>query len=174
MGILDLVSDQLDTWSDYARHTIVDFAQASCPVAAANAGSGYATAWLSHRTLQALRQARLQVCRRSRPWPQVLPLCELPRPSSANGLRAASRARRCRGTSGELPPGARDYRRGLRDQSRTVAPPRGALRCIGEPAATAPHPLLHRSAIGRRTHRQHARVLAERRLRAGSDQGGRR
>ena len=57
MGILDLVSDQLDTWSDYARHTIVDFAQASCPVTAANAGSGYATAWLAHRTLQALRQA---------------------------------------------------------------------------------------------------------------------
>ena len=74
----------------------------------------------------------------------------------------------------ELPPGPRDHRRDLRDQSRTIAPPRGVLRGIGEPAATAAHPLLHRSAIGRRTHRQHARVLAERRLRAGSDQGDRR
>jgi hypothetical protein len=174
MDILDLVSDQLDTWSDHAKHTVVDFAQASCPVAAANAGSGYAAAWLAHRTLQALRQAWLQVCRRSRPWPQVLPVGELSRAPAADGLRATGRSRRHSRTLGELPPGPRDHRGDLRDQSRTVTPPRGALRDVGEPAATAAHPLLHRSAIGRRTHRQHARVLAERRLRAGSDQGGRR
>jgi hypothetical protein len=36
-------------------------------------------------------------------------------------------------------------------------------------AVTHPH---HRSAIGRRTHRQHARGLAHRRARAGADRGG--
>ena len=174
MDIDNLISDQLNTWSDHARHTVVDFAQASCPVAAANAGSGYAPAWLAHRTLQALRQAWLQVCRRSRPWPEVLPVGELSRPSAANGLRATGRSRRRYRAPGELPSGPRDHRGDLRDQPRTVTPPRGALRDVGEPAATAAHPLLHRSAIGRRAHRQHARVLAHRRLRAGSDQGDRR
>ena len=170
MNILDLRSDQLNTWSANARYSFVRFASASHSVATANAGIGDAVARLAYRTIQALRQARLQVRRWPWPWPQVLPLCELPRPSPANGLRAASRTRRCRGTSGEFPPGARDHRRGLRDQPRTVTPPRGALRKTGESASTvARHP--HRSAVGRRTHRQHARSLACRRVHAETVRG---
>src|SRR5260370_1212224 len=131
MDIHDLVSDQLKTWSAHARHSVVNFAQASCPVATADAGSRYAPAWLAHRTLQALRQAWLQVCRRSRPRPQVLPLGELSGPPAANGLRATSRSRRRHRTLGELSPGPRDHRRDLRDQPRTITPPRGALRSVG-------------------------------------------
>ena len=167
MDILDLVSDQLDTWSDHARHTIVDLAQASRPVAAANAGSGHAAQGLAHRALQALRQTWLQMCRRSRPWSQVLPVGELSRPPATNGLRAARRLRRRHRAPGELSPGSRDHRGDLRDQPRTTAPPRGDLRDVGEPDAIAHR--LHRSAPGRRTHRQHARGLAHRRVRAGTE-----
>jgi hypothetical protein len=167
MTLLVLLSDQFLTWSAHGRYSVVDFTQASRPVAAANAGSGYATAWLAHRTLQALRQAWLQVRRWARSWPQVLSVRELSRAPTANGLRASGRLRRRHPTFGELPQGPRDHRRDLRDQSRTITPPRGALRGLGEPDAVT-HPL-HRSAIGRRTHRQHARGLAHRRVRAGTE-----
>src|ERR1700688_2048158 len=114
MDIDNLISDQLNTWSDHARHTVVDFAQASCPVAAANAGSGYTAAWLADRTLQALRQAWLQVCRRSRPWPQVLPVGELSRPPAADGLRATGRSRRHNRTLGVTTGSARSSKRSAR------------------------------------------------------------
>ena len=171
MHFLVLLSDQLSTWSAHGRYFVGDVAQASRPVAAANAGSGHALAWLAHRALQALRQTGLQVCRRPRPWPQVLPVRELSRPPAPNGLRTASRLHRRYRTSGELSPSPRDHRGNLRDQPRTIAPPRGALRGAGEPVSAVTHPH-HRSAIGRRTHRQHARGLAHRRARAGADRGG--
>src|ERR1700687_2747715 len=167
MTLLVLLSDQFLTWSAHGRYSVVDFTQASRPVAATNAGSGYATAWLAHRTLQALRQAWLQVRRWARSWPQVLSVRELSRAPTANGLRASGRLRRRHPTFGELPQGPRDHRRDLRDQPRTIRPP-GALRGLGEADAAVTHPF-HRSAIGRRTHRQHARGLAHRRVRAGTE-----
>ena len=64
-----LISDQLNTWSEfYARYSVIHFAQASRPIVAAYSGSGYAVARLAHRALQALRQTWLQVCRWPRPW----------------------------------------------------------------------------------------------------------
>ena len=170
MTLLVLLSDQFLTWSAHGRYSVVDFTQASRPVAATNAGSGYATAWLAHRTLQALRQAWLQVRRWARSWPQVLSVRELSRAPTANGLRASGRLRRRHPTFGELPQGPRDHRRDLRDQPRTLTPPRGDLRGDGEPLVAVAHPL-HRSSPGRRTHRQHARGLAHRRARAGADRG---
>ena len=168
MHFLVLLSDQLLAWSAHGRYSVVDFTQASRPVAAANAGSGYAPAWLAHRTLQALRQTWLQVRRWARSWPQVLFVRELSRAPTANGLRASGRLRRRHPTFGELPQGPRDHRRDLRNQPRTITPPRGALRGLGEPDAAFTHPL-HRFAIGRRTHRQHARGLAHRRVRAATE-----
>lgn len=172
MNIHDLLSDQLMTWSADGRYSFTHLAQTTRPVAAANARFRHAAEGFAHRALQALWQTRLQVRRWPRPWPQVLPLRELPGSAPANGLRATGRSRRRRGTTGELPPGPRDHRRDLRDQPRTVTPPRGALRGPGEPAAAAHH--LHRSAICRRAHRQHARGMACCQLRAGADRGDRR
>ena len=168
-----LISDQLNTWSEfYARYSIIHFAQAARAIVAAYSGSGYAVARLAHRALQALRQTWLQVCRWPRPWPQVLLVGEFSRRSTANELRAASRSCRRRRASGKLPPGSRNHRRGLRDQPRTAAPPRVALRKPSEPAAAIAHPC-HRCAIGRRTDCQHARGLAHRRVRAGAERGDR-
>ena len=171
MHLLVLLSDQFSTWSANGRYSVVHFAQTPRAIAEANAGVRDALARLSHRALQALRQTGLQVCRRPRPWPQVLPVRELSRPPAPNGLRTASRLHRRYRTSGELSPSPRDHRGNLRDQPRTIAPPRGALRGAGEPVSAVTHPH-HRSAIGRRTHRQHARGLAHRRARAGANRGG--
>jgi hypothetical protein len=173
MDRLVLLSDQSLPWSAHGRYSVVDLAQASRPVAEANAGFGDAPAWLTHRALQALRQTRLQVRRRPRSWPQVLPVRELSWAPPANGLRASGRLRRRHRTFGQLPQGPRDHRRDLRDQPRTLTPPRGDLRGGSEPLVAVAHPL-HRSSPGRRTHRQHARGLAHRRARAGTDRGGRR
>lgn len=167
MRFLDLLSDQFLTWSANG-YSVVNFTQPPRAIAEANAGVGDALAGLAYQTLQALRQTWLQVRRRPRSWTQVLPVGELSRASAANGLRAASQLRRRHRAPGELSPGPRDHRRDLRNQPRTIAPPRGALRGDGEPAAASAHPL-HRSAIGRRTHRQHARGLAHRRVRTGTE-----
>jgi hypothetical protein len=168
MHLLVLLSDQFSTWSANGRYSVVHFAQTPRAIAEANAGVRDALARLAHRALQALRQTGLQVRRWARSWPQVLSVRELSRAPTANGLRASGRLRRRHPTFGELPQGPRDHRRDLRDQPRTITPPRGALRGLGEPDAAFTHPL-HRFAIGRRTHRQHARGLAHRRVRAATE-----
>jgi hypothetical protein len=168
MHLLVLISDQFSTWSANGRYSVVHFAQTPRAIAEANAGVRDALARLAHRALQALRQTGLQVRRWARSWPQVLSVRELSRAPTANGLRASGRLRRRHPTFGELPQGPRDHRRDLRDQPRTITPPRGALRGLGEPDAAFTHPL-HRFAIGRRTHRQHARGLAHRRVRAATE-----
>lgn len=174
MTIHRLHSDQLITWSDInARYFIVRFAQTSYKVIAANACFGHLIAWLTDRTLQALRQTWLQMCRWPGTWSQVLLVGEFPRLPAANGLRAAGRSARCRLAPGKLPPRSRDHRRDLRDQPRTFTPSRGVLRRPGEPVAAAAH-RHHRFAIGRCSHCQHARGLAFRRVRAGAERGGRR
>ena len=168
-----LLSDQSLTWSAYGRHSIIRLTQTPRPTAEADAGVGDTPAGLAHRALQALRQTWLQVRRRPRPWPQVLSVRELSRAPTANGLRASGRLRRRHRTPGELSPGPRDHRGDLRDQPRTLTPPRRALRGSGESVVDVTHPI-HRSSPGRRTHRQHARGLAHRRSRAETDRGGRR
>ena len=105
MHLLVLLSDQFLTWSANGRYSVVHFAQTPRAIAEANAGVRDALARLSHRALQALRQTGLQVCRRPRPWPQVLPIRELSRPPAANGLRATSRSyTQRRRAPGELSP----------------------------------------------------------------------
>ena len=169
-----LNSDQLITWSEInARYFVLRLAQTPCAFAAPDARSGYFVARLAHRALQALWQAWLQMCRRAGTWAKILFVGELPRLSTPNGLRTAVGSGRCRRASCELPARPRNHRRNLRDQPRTATSPRSDLRTYGEPVSTATHPH-HRSAIGRRTHCQHARGLAFRRARAGAARGGRR
>ena len=174
MNIHRLHSDQLLTWSDInARYLIVRIAQTACKAAQANARFGHLIAWFTHRTVQTLRQTWLQMCRRSGTWSQVLLVGELPRLPAPNGLRAAGRSARCRRAPGKLPSCPRNHRRDLRDQPRTFTPSRGVLRTPGEPASSAAHQR-HRFATGRRTHCQHARGLACRRVRIGAERGDRR
>ena len=155
-----LVSDQLLAWSDEnieTDHRRLAKAPPNAPAPIAPAQSY--PPWFSHRALQALRQARMQVCPGPWSWPQVLPVGELPRPASANGLRPARVLRASERVPGQLPPRPPDLGGDLRDQPPAPATSREALKDRHERSA-ASSPRTDRSGTGRRAPRQHARQLA--------------
>src|SRR5260370_34091026 len=128
MYLYPLESDQLNTWSDKngkrACCRLEETSRsASAPVASAQVDS----ARLADRALQTLWQAGVQMRRRSRPWPQVLPFGEPSGLAAANGLCAAGVSRPACRVRRQLPPSPRKLRSDLGDQPRTVAPSGGAL-----------------------------------------------
>ena len=128
-------SDQLDTWSDAntvtARcRTSEASSCACCSVAAASIDP----AWFAYRTIQALRQARMQMCRWSGTWAQVLSFRELSRPASEDGLCASGGFPAGFRASRQLSTNQRDSGGDQRDQPRVAASPRGALTRHHEPA----------------------------------------
>ena len=167
-----LVSDQLLTWSDENReadHRRLAKAPPSAPAPIAPAQSGPSR--FPHRALQTLWQARLQVRRRPRSWPQVLSVGELSRPAPANGLRPARVLRAGERVPGQLPPRPPDPGGDLRDQPRAPTPSREALRDRHERSAVSP-PRADRSGTGRRAPRQYARQLARPRPQLDGHRGG--
>src|SRR6202045_1914812 len=107
-------SDQLYTWSDgngkpTGCHLEKTSPNASAPVAPAQGD----LARLADRALQTLRQARVQMRRRPRPWTQVLPFGELSGLTAADGLCVAGVSRSDRRVRRQLPPGPRDLRTDL-------------------------------------------------------------
>jgi len=166
-------SDQSYTWSDKsAEQAHSRIAQTPRSSSAPTAPAQGDPAWLAHRALQALRQAGMQMRRGSRPWPQVLSIGEPLRLTSANGLRAAGAIRTGRRFCRQLPPSPRDLRGDLRDQSRTAAPPGGALITSRHERGTLSPSRLNRCGTGRRASRQYARGLARRRSRRSGNRGG--
>jgi hypothetical protein len=142
-------SDQLYTWSDKngkpAGYCLEKTSpSASAPVAPAQGD----LARLADRALQTLRQARVQMRRRSGPWPQVLPFSEPSGLPATNGLCAARVSRPDCWVRGQLSPRPRDLRSDLRDQPRTAAPPGGILSGRHERSAFHP-PITDRCWIGR-------------------------
>ena len=112
----------------------------------------------SHRTLQALWQAWLQMRQGARPWSQVLLVRELSEFTAANRLCSAEPSCRDQQTPRQLSARSRNLRADLRDQPRAAAPPRGALRAHDE------HRFFHahradRSPISKHDRRQYAREL---------------
>src|SRR5260370_16310472 len=84
-------SDQLDTWSDIneeERACCQPEKTPSSPTTSTAPAQGD-PARLADRTLQTLRQARMQVRRRPWSWTQVLPFGELSRLAAADGLCSA-------------------------------------------------------------------------------------
>jgi len=156
-------SDQLFTWSatrDSKIHLRVEEAPPGASAQTPLPDSHPAR--LSYRTLQALWQAGLQMREGSWPRSQVLPVCELSPYAPANGVRTARVLPADQEVSYELSARSRDLRGDLRDQSRTAAPARGALRKPDERNIFLAH-RHHRSETGRRPPRQYARDLARRR-----------
>jgi len=167
-----LVSDQLLTWSDENReadHRRLAKAPPSAPPPIAPAQSGPSR--FPHRALQTLWQARLQMRRRPRSWPQVLSVGELSRPAPANGLRPAGVLRAGERVAGQLPPRPPDLGGDLRDQSRAPTPSREALKGRHERSA-ASSPRTDRSGTRRRAPRQYARQLARPRPQLDGRRGG--
>src|SRR5579862_2198222 len=157
MNVVRLLSDHIYDWSDKLRGQIISYAAQATPGVdqeVAAVGCGFAR--LAHRAIQALRQAWLQVCRGSRPWPQVLPVGELSGTSAANGLRIAGRLADDAHVGRELPPGAQRARGSLLDQPRAATTPRGVVRMGGERSGRTAHRPDRRSR-GCTASRKHAR-----------------
>src|ERR1700736_1881945 len=124
-----LMSDQLYTWSDRdAKENCCRPAKTTPGAAAPTAAIGGDSARLADRALQTLWQAGMQMRQRSRSWAQVLSVGELSGLAATNGLRAARGLRPDQGVSGQLSASPRALGGDLRDQSRTAAPPRDALK----------------------------------------------
>lgn len=173
-----LQADQLYTWSDthasqtastlFCRRFASTSPTASTPVTPAR----LSVAGFPHRALQTLRQAGMQMRPRPRSWPQVLPLSQSLWPTTANGLHPPGLSKPGQRGSRQLPPSPRDLRRGLRHQSRTAMPPRGALSHFHEPCCCLVLRSL-RSQTRRPTPGQYALRLARRRTHGRSHRGGR-
>lgn len=156
------LSDQLITWSDILAATIFGCAaQASRGAAAAATSAARRAARLPHRTLQTLRQARLQVHGRPRARPEVLPVSELSEAATGDGLRPAGVGGSDSHKPQSLSAGPGDPRADLRDQPRTTAAPRGDLRCAGERHSDAHR--LGRPSVCEHPARQYAPRLDRRR-----------
>src|SRR5664280_1395083 len=167
-------SDQLYTWSDKNGKPAccrLEKTPPSPPAPTAPAQGDPAR--LADRTLQTLWQARVQMRRRPRPWPQILPFGEPPGLAATNGLCAAGVSRPDYRVYRQLPPGPRDLRSHLRDQPRTAAPPGGALNGHHERISVR-HPYANRCWIGWRAPRQYGRSLARWQLRLFGKCGGSR
>jgi len=172
MNWLRILSDQLYTWSaSYDQQIDVRLAKAPSGPPPQTASACSHPSWLSHRTLQALWQAGLQVRQGPRSRSQVLPVGKLSPLAPADGLCAPGVSRPDQKVPGQLSACSRDLRGDLRDQSRATAPPRGALRCPDERTVFLAH-RAHRSAIGRRSPRQYPRGLARRPTRLPDHRGG--
>src|SRR5579871_1628794 len=94
MYFSQLKSDQLYTWSDETGKRArcqLEKTPSSSPTPTAPAQGDPAR--LADRTLQTLRQARVQMRRRPRPWSQVLSVGEPPGHTATNGLCAAGVSR---------------------------------------------------------------------------------
>jgi len=165
-------SDQLFTWSatnDNKVHVCLEEAPPGPPAQTPLSGSH--PPGLSHRTLQALWQTRLQMRQGSRSWSQVLPVGKLSPFAPPNGLRTAGVLRPDQEVSCQLSARSRDLRGDLRDQSRTAAPARGALRSHDERNVFLAH-RTHQPGIGGRPPRQYARDLARRPSGLPNNRGG--
>src|SRR5882762_10471416 len=109
-------SDQLYTWSDTNEEKRACCCLEKTPSSprAPVAPTQSDLTRLADRALQTLRQARMQMRRRPRPWPQVLSFGELPRLASTNGLCAAGFSPSDCRVRCQLPPSPRDLRGDLR------------------------------------------------------------
>ena len=172
-----LQADQLYTWPDTYAHQIAPTVfcrrfTATPPTASAPAAPARSSvARLSHRALQTLRQAGMQMRPRSRSWPQVLPLGQSLWPATANGLHPPGLSKPGQRVSRQLPSSPRDLGRGLRHQSRTAMPPRGALSHPHEPCSGVALRSL-RSQTRRPAPGQYALRLARQRTPWRSHRGG--
>lgn len=123
-----ILSDQLYNWSDI--HGKKD--KKSAPAKTKNTPS-QAPAFADHsariadRAIQALWQARMQMCGGTRSWSQVLPVHQSPWEEARDGLCPCRIPGKGASLFGELPQGQRNPRRTLRHQPRAFAPKGASL-----------------------------------------------
>ena len=160
-----LLTDQLNTWSDHyvaynAQTALVRPAKAAAATLTPIAPARSLAPRLSHRTLQTLRQSRMQMRSRSRSWSKVLPLRKSSGTTSANGLRAAGFSATGYGIPRSPPAASPGHRGNLRDQWRTLASARGLVSHDKAPTRSA-FLFTPQYAYGSYPSRQYARRLAK-------------
>src|SRR5215475_3584101 len=172
MYFFTIKSDQLYTWSDEnpepAHSRIAKTPQCS---SAPDASAPIDPPRLSHRALQKMRQAGVQMRRRPRPRSQVLFVGQLSRLAAADGLRTAGVVRANDRVPRQLPSSPRDPGGDLRDQPRTAAQTRGALKARYATIDFA-HAGTDRCGTGWHTPRQYAGRVARRQSQAFAYRGG--
>lgn len=130
-------SDQLYDWSVELEGDVSDcVATQKDGASPPNASARCCSARLSDRALQAVRQARVQVCSGTRARPEVLPVRQPAQDATADAVRTEGEPRRSGRALGQPPASAADHRRDLRDQLR-VAAPQGTAGLNGPGAAGA-------------------------------------
>jgi hypothetical protein len=159
MNSFGIWSDQSFRWSaTYAEEILCRPTKAPSGSARQAAAPRCHPSRFSHRTLQALWQAWLQMRQGARPWSQVLLVRELPEFTAANRLCSAEPPCRDQEIPYQLSARSRNLRADLRDQPRAAAPPRGALRAHDEHRFFRAH-RADRSPISKHDRRQYARKL---------------
>jgi hypothetical protein len=115
-------SDQFYNWSDThgTKHNESSPAKAKNTPPQVSSFAGH-SARFTDRAIQALWQARMQMCGGTRPWPQVLPVHQLPQEEARDGLHPCRIPGKGENLFGELPQGKRNSRRTLLHQPRAFA-----------------------------------------------------
>src|SRR6266496_3355224 len=151
MRLINLVSEQLFNCSDnYATLHYQLAPQTPRPDPASASFGPPRRAWLSHRALFALRQARLPLRIRSRSRPQILFVGQLPQWPPATPIPHSEAAHSGSGPVKELSPRARSVGTDMRHQPRTLTPPGESL------SDAVPGGLTDRSSAGGSGGRHHA------------------
>ncbi len=159
MNSFGILSDQSFRWSaSYEEEILRRPAKAPSGPTRQTASPRCHPSRFSHRTLQALWQAWLQMRQGERPWSQVLLVRELPKITATNRLCSAEPSCRDQEIPRQLSTRSRNLRADLRDQPRVAAPPGGALRAHDEHRFFLAH-RAHGSSTSKHDRRQHAREL---------------
>jgi len=116
-------SDQLYNWSDIhgTKDNKSSPAKTESTPSQAPPFAGH-SARLADRAVQALWQARMQMCGRARPWSQVLPVHQPDWEKTRDGLYPCRIPGKGESLFGELPQGKRDPGTTLCHQPRAFAP----------------------------------------------------
>ena len=174
MNSFGIWSDQSFRWSaSYEEEILRRAAKAPSGLTRQAAAPLCHPSRFSHRTLQALWQAWLQMRQGPRSWPQVLLVRELPEIAAANELCSAEPPCSDQEIPRQLSARSRSLRADLRDQPRVAAPPRGALKAHDGHRFFLPH-RAHGFPISKHDRRQHARELAGLSIQYSDNCGGAR
>ena len=115
----DVISDQFNKWSDICEKQTHQYSSAKTKNTfeqTSKAGSHFER--LFNRALQALWQARMQMCSRPWPWAKVLFICQQAGQQATDGLRSTRFKGKGRRIPGKLPQDKVDFRGALRHQPR--------------------------------------------------------
>lgn len=128
MKVTPLLSDQLYNWSAYEGKNSQSFtAPKESTFYTCLKARGINSQRLAYRTVQAVREGRLQMCAGTWTWTKVLPVGKSAGENAGDGLCPIGTLRQGKNAYQKLLPSSRNTGRDLLNQSRTATPQRGVL-----------------------------------------------